>query len=150
MLRKLRLFSFKTPARQSLSFTTICLLLAMVSMLAIQIVEFTIACQLRQFPLITNNCRILVNVLTFRSLKLLKRLLSIAALTREGFSDTSCDNDVLKNCRARYLQLFTLRSRGDTLNSLLCIYLKHLHEVQRLTPTGLRDIHNWIKDERII
>ena len=25
-----------------------------------------------------------------------------------------------------------------------------MHEVQRLIQTGLRDIHNWIKDERII
>ena len=74
--------------------------------------------------------------------------LSVAAFTREGFSDTSCDNDVLKNCRACYLIHFKVAE--DTLNSLLCIYLKQLHEVQRLTPTGLQDIHNWIKDERII
>ena len=40
--------------------------------------------------------------------------------------------------------------RGDTLGSLLCIYLKRMHEVQRLISTGLRDIHNWIKDEPII
>ena len=38
----------------------------------------------------------------------------------------------------------------DTLGSLLCIYLKRMHEVSRLILTGWRDIHNWIKDERII
>ena len=27
---------------------------------------------------------------------------------------------------------------------------KRMHEVQRLISTGLRDIHNWIRDERII
>ena len=25
-----------------------------------------------------------------------------------------------------------------------------MHEVQRLISTGLRDIHNWITDERVI
>ena len=25
-----------------------------------------------------------------------------------------------------------------------------MHEVQRLISTGLRDVHNWIKDERMI
>ena len=25
-----------------------------------------------------------------------------------------------------------------------------MHEVQRLISTGLRDIHNWITDERIV
>ena len=39
---------------------------------------------------------------------------------------------------------------GDTLGSLFCIYLKRVHEVEGLISTGLRDIHNWIKDERII
>ena len=38
----------------------------------------------------------------------------------------------------------------DILGLLLCIYLKSIHEVQRLISTGLRDIHNRIKDERII
>ena len=38
----------------------------------------------------------------------------------------------------------------DILGLLLCIYLKSIHEVQRLISTGLRDIHNQIKDERII
>ena len=28
--------------------------------------------------------------------------------------------------------------------------LKRMHEVQLLMSTGLRDIHNWIRDERII
>ena len=28
--------------------------------------------------------------------------------------------------------------------------LTRMHEVQRLISTGLRDIHNWIRDERII
>lgn len=34
---------------------------------------------------------------------------------------------------------------GDTLGSLLCIYLKGMHEVQRLISTSLLDIYNWIK-----
>ena len=29
-------------------------------------------------------------------------------------------------------------------------HLKRMHEVQRMISTGLRDIHNWITDERII
>ena len=36
------------------------------------------------------------------------------------------------------------------MGSLLYIYLRRMHEVQRLISTGLRDIHNWIKDEGII
>ena len=43
-----------------------------------------------------------------------------------------------------------LKVAGDTLSSLLCIKLKRMQEVQRLISTGLRDIHNWIKDEHII
>lgn len=34
---------------------------------------------------------------------------------------------------------------GDTLGSLLCIYVKGMHEVQRLISTSLLDIYNWIK-----
>ena len=34
---------------------------------------------------------------------------------------------------------------GDTLSSLLCIYLKRMQEVQPLILTGLQD--NWIKDD---
>ena len=46
--------------------------------------------------------------------------------------------------------ILRLKIAGDSrgylaLNSLLCIYLKRMHEVQRLISTGLRDIHNWIK-----
>ena len=33
----------------------------------------------------------------------------------------------------------------DTLVSLLRIYLKPMHEEQRLISTGLRDIQNWIE-----
>ena len=44
----------------------------------------------------------------------------------------------------------TIKVTGNTLGSLLCIYLKRMHAVQRLISTGFRDIHNWIKDERII
>ena len=43
-----------------------------------------------------------------------------------------------------------LKVAMDILGLLLCIYLKSIHEVQRLISTGLRDIHNRIKDERII
>ena len=43
-----------------------------------------------------------------------------------------------------------LKVAMDILGLLLCIYLKSIHEVQRLISTGLRDIHNQIKDERII
>ena len=39
---------------------------------------------------------------------------------------------------------------GDTVGSFLCIYLKCMHEVKRLVSTGLRDIHNWKKEKRII
>ena len=39
---------------------------------------------------------------------------------------------------------------GDTLGSLLCIYLKRMHEVQRLTSTSLRDIHDRIKYGRVL
>ena len=45
---------------------------------------------------------------------------------------------------------FALSSWGDTLGSFLYIYFKRIHEVQRLIATGLRDIHNWLRDERII
>ena len=38
---------------------------------------------------------------------------------------------------------------GDTLGSLLCIYLKHMHEVQRLTSTSLRDNNDRIKYGRV-
>ena len=43
-----------------------------------------------------------------------------------------------------------LKVAGNTLGALLCIHLKRMHEVKRLISTGLRDLHNWIKDERII
>ena len=43
-----------------------------------------------------------------------------------------------------------LKVAGDTLGSLLCIKLKRMQEVQRLISIGLRDIHNWIKDEHLI
>ena len=39
---------------------------------------------------------------------------------------------------------------GDTLGSLLCIYLKGMQEVQRLTSTSLRDIHDRIKYGRVL
>ena len=39
---------------------------------------------------------------------------------------------------------------GDILGSLLCIKLKRMQDVQRLISTGSLDIHNWIKDERLI
>ena len=39
---------------------------------------------------------------------------------------------------------------GDTLGSLLCIYLKQMYEVQRLTSTSLRDIHDRIKYGRVL
>ena len=46
------------------------------------------------------------------------------------------------------------QGRGDTLGSfvslLLCIYLKHMHDAQRPISIGLRDIYNWLKDERIV
>ncbi len=38
-----------------------------------------------------------------------------------------------------------LKVAGDTLGSSLCIYLKRMHEVQRLTSTTLRDIYDWTK-----
>ena len=31
---------------------------------------------------------------------------------------------------------------GDTLGSSLCIYLKRMHEVQRLSSTSVRNIHD--------
>ena len=43
-----------------------------------------------------------------------------------------------------------LKVAMDILGLLLCIYLKSINEAQRLMSTGLRDIHNRIKDERII
>ena len=44
-----------------------------------------------------------------------------------------------------------LKVAGDTLGLLLCIFWKRImHEVQQLISTGFQDIHNWIKDERII
>ena len=39
---------------------------------------------------------------------------------------------------------------GYTLGSLLCIFLKGMHEIQRLISTDLRNIYNWIKDEGIL
>ena len=55
-------------------------------------------------------------------------------------------------CRRRRRRRY-LRSRGTprtvTMGSLLSIYLKRMHEVQKLILKGLRDIHNWIKDECI-
>ena len=55
-------------------------------------------------------------------------------------------------CRRRRRRR-NLRSRGTpwtvTMGSLLSIYLKRMHEVQKLILKGLRDIHNWIKDECI-
>ena len=39
---------------------------------------------------------------------------------------------------------------GNTLGSLLCIYLKRIHEVLRLTSTSLRDIRDRIKYGRVL
>ncbi len=44
-----------------------------------------------------------------------------------------------------YIFSSIIKVAGDTLGSSLCIYLKRMHEVQRLTSTALRDIHDWIK-----
>ena len=44
----------------------------------------------------------------------------------------------------------TIKVAGDTLGWLLCIYLKRMHEVLRLTSTSLRDIHDRIKYGRVL
>ena len=41
-----------------------------------------------------------------------------------------------------FLLLFLIiKVAGDTLGSSFCIYLKRMHEVQRLTSTSVRNIH---------
>ena len=46
---------------------------------------------------------------------------------------------IVDDCR-RICSCICLRSRGDTLGSLVCTYLKRMHQEQRLISTGLRDI----------
>ena len=36
------------------------------------------------------------------------------------------------------------------LPTMVTASLTRMHAIQRLISTGLRDIHNWIRDERII
>ena len=43
-----------------------------------------------------------------------------------------------------------LKVAKDTFGSLSCKNLRRMHEVQRLISRGLRDMHNWIHDARII
>ena len=49
-----------------------------------------------------------------------------------------------------WLTTAELRVARDTSGSLSSKNVRGMHEVQRLISTGLRDMHNWIHDERII
>ena len=53
-----------------------------------------------------------------------------------------------KNVRIRVDM--ALRSWGTTWAHCYVFILKRMHKVQRLISTGLRDILNWVIDERVI
>ena len=66
----------------------------------------------------------------------------------KGSNSPGTSNEKTKHTSYRSMVIAIVSE--DTLGSLLCIYLKGMHEVQRLTSTSLRDIHDRIKYGRVL